>query len=104
MDNLIDVYNSEYCITLDELPDLKTYPITEGSDEAKPFYGDANCDGKVTIADAVLVMQYAAEPKKYPLTEQGLKNADVKNRGDGVDRLDAAEIQKYAAGIISKFN
>lgn len=27
VDNLIEVYQSEYCITLDELPDLKTYPI-----------------------------------------------------------------------------
>jgi mannan endo-1,4-beta-mannosidase len=25
---LVEMYNSEYCITLDELPDLKTYPIT----------------------------------------------------------------------------
>ena len=104
VDNLIDVYNSEYCITLDELPDLKTYPITEGSTEAKPFYGDANCDGKVDISDAVLVMQYAADPEKHPISAQGLENADVKNSGDGVDKLDAAEIQKYAAGIISKFN
>lgn len=27
VDNLIEVYQSDYCITLDELPDLKTYPI-----------------------------------------------------------------------------
>jgi len=26
---LVEIYNSEYCITLDELPDLKTYPITD---------------------------------------------------------------------------
>jgi mannan endo-1,4-beta-mannosidase len=49
-------------------------------------------------------MQYAADPEKHPISAQGLENADVKNRGDGVDKLDAAEIQKYAAGIISKFN
>ncbi|WP_081348097.1 glycosyl hydrolase [Ruminococcus flavefaciens] len=27
VDNLIEVYQSDYCITLDELPDLKTYPL-----------------------------------------------------------------------------
>lgn len=30
VENLIEIYQSEYCITLDELPDLSTYPITEG--------------------------------------------------------------------------
>jgi mannan endo-1,4-beta-mannosidase len=35
---LIEMYNSEYCITLDELPDLKTYPTTgyTSSPSAKP--------------------------------------------------------------------
>ena len=32
VDNLIEVYNSDYCITLDELPDLKSYPINGGED------------------------------------------------------------------------
>ena len=27
VDNLVEVYKSDYCITLDELPDLKKYPI-----------------------------------------------------------------------------
>ena len=51
-----------------------------------------------------LVSAYAADPEKHPISAQGLENADVKNRGDGVDKLDAAEIQKYAAGIISRLN
>ena len=28
VDNLVEIYKSDYCITLDELPDLKTYPIS----------------------------------------------------------------------------
>ena len=104
VDNLIDVYTSEYCITLDELPDLKTYPITEGTTtKSKVLYGDANCDGRVDISDTVLVKQYLAAPKKYPISAQGLDNADVNNRGNGLTDLDALEIQKYAAGIISSF-
>ena len=31
VDNLIEIYNSDYCITLDELPDLKKYPINSGN-------------------------------------------------------------------------
>ena len=103
VDNLVDVYTSDYCITLDELPDLKTYPITGGTEE-KTVYGDANCDGRVSIADAVLVMQYVADPKKHPITEQGKNNADVNNRGDGITKSDALDIQKYTAGIIKSFN
>ena len=105
VDNLIDVYTSEYCITLDELPDLKTYPIAESTTaKAKALYGDANCDGEVDISDAVLVKQYLAAPKKYTISAQGLKNADVNNSGDGLTELDAIDIQKYTAGIIKSFN
>ncbi len=38
-DNLKEIYTSDYCITLDELPDLKKYPISESSpstDTTKP--------------------------------------------------------------------
>ena len=105
VDNLIDVYTSEYCITLDELPDLKTYPIAESTTaKAKALYGDANCDGEVDISDAVLVKQYLAAPKKYTISAQGLKNADVNNSDDGLTELDAIDIQKYTAGIIKSFN
>ena len=34
-DNLIEIYQSDYCITLDELPDLKTYPIN-GAGSGEP--------------------------------------------------------------------
>lgn len=32
VDNLIEIYNSDYCITLDELPDIRSYPINGGGD------------------------------------------------------------------------
>ena len=63
-------------------------------------YGDANEDGKVNMADAVAVLQYLANSGKYPLTPQGLDNADVYNRGDSVTGLDAISIQKKDAGAI----
>ena len=71
--------------------------------------GDANCDGQVNIADAVLVMQVATNPDKYAqgksefsITAQGEINADV----DGKSRLtneDALLIQQFKLGLIDKF-
>lgn len=55
VDNLIEIYNSEYCITLDELPDLKSYPMAE---ETEVIKGDVNLDGTVSSADAVLLGKY----------------------------------------------
>ncbi len=64
---------------------------------AKP--GDANIDTKVNIADAVSVLQYLSNNTKYPMTAQGIENADC----DGVKGItggDASVIQKIDAGII----
>ncbi len=55
VDNLIEIYNSEYCITLDELPDLKSYPMAE---ETEVIRGDVNLDGSVDSADIVLLAKY----------------------------------------------
>lgn len=55
--------------------------------------GDANCDEKVSLADAVAILQFIANRDKYDLTEQGRKNADVNGDG-GVTAADALEIQK----------
>ena len=52
----------------------------------------------------MLVKQYLAAPKKYTISAQGLKNADVNNSDDGLTELDAIDIQKYTAGIIKSFN
>ena len=68
--------------------------------------GDANCDGKVNLSDAVLIMQSLSNPSKYKLTEQGNLNADctskitLKKSGDGVTNIDALAIQQYALGLI----
>lgn len=64
--------------------------------------GDANCDGELSMADAVLIMQYIANPAKYGIegtnenhiTEQGKKNADIAGENDGITNADALAIQK----------
>lgn len=62
--------------------------------------GDANMDGKVSISDAVLIMQALSNPNDFQMTEQGSKNADVNGDG-GVTTADALEIQKYDIGLPS---
>lgn len=64
--------------------------------------GDANCDGKVLVGDAVLVARVAAEDTSAKITEQGLDNADVANRGDGVNTEDTTMILKFLAGMIKE--
>ena len=64
------------------------------------IFGDANCDGAVTPADAALVLQALIGMKT--LSDQGLKNAKV----DGTDTLnaeDAALILRYIVKLIARF-
>lgn len=64
------------------------------------FYGDANCDGTVTAADAAHVLR--ALVGLTMLSEQGVKNAKV----DGTDALnaqDAALILRYVVKLIDVF-
>ncbi|MBQ6211557.1 MAG: beta-mannosidase, partial [Ruminococcus sp.] len=64
-------------------------------------YGDANLDKDVTLADALLILQYVANSKKYTIEPQGIINADCFNSGDGVTAKDALSIQRLDAKVIS---
>lgn len=64
--------------------------------------GDANVDGKVTVADAVAILQSIANKDKYALKPQGKANADCFDVGDGVTAGDALAIQRLDAGAITK--
>lgn len=84
----------------------KTQSTTDSVDEI--IYGDSNCDGKVDMSDAVLIMQSLSNPDAYGLngshesaiTGQGLKNADCYNTGDGITNNDALAIQKFKLELI----
>lgn len=74
-ENLKEIYNSEYCITLDELPDLKNYPLDgSGADSDAVLAGDVNLDNAVNLADIILLQKYLLG--KTTLTEQQAKAAD----------------------------
>lgn len=79
-----------------------TVPTTTPVTPSTGLVGDANCDGKVTIADAAAIFQYMSNSDKYTLSKQGMANADVSNKGDGITAADAIAIQKFDAGLLSK--
>ena len=83
-----------------ELPTASADTADILTPETVTLSGDANCDGKVDISDAVLILQYLSNPEKYPISAQGLLNADIVGN-DGVTALDALQIQMIEAGSIS---
>ncbi len=133
LEDTIEMYQSDYCITLDELPEdlyssqskptettttsgsstttstttttattdstsTTTTATTSGEDDK--VLGDANTDGEVTIADAVLIMQAISNSDEYQISEKGQDLADVYNRGDGITNNDALVIQMVVADLI----
>lgn len=75
---------------------------TTTTDTIRPeiIWGDANEDGELSLADAVLIMQSLSNPDVYSLTETGKINADVSNHGDGITSSDALVIQKVNINLI----
>ena len=75
--------------------------ISDSPQNGEYLYGDANNDTKVSVADAVAILQYIANGDKYMLTDAGKKNADCCDPGDGITAKDALAIQKLDAKEIS---
>jgi hypothetical protein len=76
---------------------------TEGGND-KPevtLKGDANVDGKVTVADAVAILQSIGNKDKYALKPQGKINGDVDGVA-GITGSDALRIQMLDAGKITE--
>lgn len=61
--------------------------------------GDANLDGNMDLADAILIMQANANPNKYEMTGKGRFNADVDDTGNGITLNDANHIQMVLVGL-----
>ncbi|MBR3900032.1 MAG: cellulase family glycosylhydrolase, partial [Ruminococcus sp.] len=74
-----------------EAPSVPSVPAT--------LYGDANNDGKITIADAAAILQTLSNSDKYPLSEQGAANSDV-NGVTGITVDDAIVIMKIDAKLL----
>lgn len=80
----------------------KPVVTTTVSSGTATLIGDANMDGKVTIADSTAILQSLGNPDKYSLSAEGAANADCFNPGSGVTTADALTIQKYDAKLVSK--
>lgn len=85
-ENLKEIYNSEYCITLDELPDLKSYPL-DGGTSPEVLLGDINQDGSVNTADVVLLQKYLIQKATLTKTQGAAANYQKDTVIDVLDLL-----------------
>ena len=90
-------YQSEYVITLDELPDWNTYK--PGNTEPEPpqtstedLYGDLIADGVADLTDLTLLSLHLLGDAT--LKDEAVKYADV-NADDNVDLADLAHFKQY---------
>nr|AEV58462.1 scaffoldin C [Ruminococcus flavefaciens] len=91
-------------VTIGSEETTTTPPATTTTTENKPgvsLRGDANLDNKVSVADAVAILQSIANKDKYALKPQGAVNGDVEGDNDGITGADALRIQKWDAGAIT---
>lgn len=72
--------------------------VTVGKSAQTGLKGDADESGEVNLSDAVAIVSWIADSSKYPLSPQGLINADVFGDGDGINTSDAIQVQKYLLG------
>ncbi len=102
VDNLKAIYQSEYCITLDELPDWNTYEIGTTTETEPPvknnIQGDVDCDGFVKVSDVILLNRFLSEDADVTLSEQGRANAECDGNA-GITQGDAIAILKILAGL-----
>ena len=88
--------NAAYYDVVNPTPDIPTPGTTTEASPVFDMCGDANCDGAVDIADAVLIMRYAVEDREAVITDQGRLNSDTD--GDGkVSSEDAKRLLLYIA-------
>lgn len=121
-ETLSGIYNSDYCITLDELP-ADLYVLKDDPDPTDPpvtttepqtttttepgtalVSGNANGDSEVDVADAVFILQGITDPssESFMLTDEAKKAADCYDPGSGVDAEDAFAVIKFKANIIKE--
>ena len=113
-EELKKIYTSDYCITLDELPDWDTYDpelpdqttvstvkTTTATQPKASMLGDVNNDQNIDVSDAVLLARFLAEDKTAVLTAEGKLNADCDQKA-GLSSEDMVRILQYIAKMITK--
>lgn len=115
-ETLIKTYNSDLCITLDELPknlyqydgtdvtptepktepeettekptEAETSATTEDSETLEPYiYGDVNLDGTVDIMDVIALNKYLLGSSNLTETQQAAADVDLNEKIESTDSL-----------------
>lgn len=85
--------------------EITTAPEETTATEPQPGkdtkWGDVDCNGKINIADAILLAQYCAEVSGTVISPQGLENADC-SAEEGLGTAEMTKILEYLAGIITE--
>jgi len=90
-------------VTQPTKPTKPTEPSSGDTSESdKVVWGDADMSGELEISDAAKIMSYVANPEKYPLKDEAIKNSDVYQHGDGINNMDALSVRKKLAQIITE--
>ena len=61
--------------------------------------GDTDMDGEITISDAAQIMSFVTNKEQYPLSEMSQAVGDIYNTGDGINNMDALQIQRILANV-----
>ena len=85
------------------LPEITAYRVAADGQKypaVTNLRGDADCNGTISIADAVLLARYIAEDTGINLTALGKLNADT-DQNELIESADLALLLQYLAGVIS---
>lgn len=89
-DTLIKIYQSDYVITLDELPaDLKTYKSS--GDDKEYEIGDVNLDGEISIADLIKLKKHILGAET--LSSKAAQYSDL-NSDNTINAFDSSLLKK----------
>jgi len=110
-EELKKIYTSEYCITLDELPDWDSYnpelpqqssststETTSNMNESR-MIGDVDENRSINVLDAVLLARVVAESAGDDVSAQGRINAECDGQV-GITAGDLTRLLNYLAGSI----
>ena len=61
--------------------------------------GDTDMNSEVSINDAAQIMSFVTNKEQYPLSEMSQIVGDVYNTGDGINNMDALQIQRILANV-----
>ena len=97
--NTLDTFSAASVVYGGTVVELEAETVDGSITFPEIIWGDANCDGKVTAADAAMILRALVDLAE--LTEQGALNADV-NCDNEVTAEDAAIILRYIVKLIDK--